>query len=74
MLVTCQACGAENDDEARYCDQCASPLSGALLENCAGTPSALQRCTVCQTDNDGLAKFCDQLTLSVGEIGNVGSG
>jgi tetratricopeptide (TPR) repeat protein len=32
MIVTCQACGASNDDQARFCDQCGAPLAGALNE------------------------------------------
>jgi tetratricopeptide (TPR) repeat protein len=59
MLVTCQACGAENDDEARYCDQCAAPLAAALLENSAGTP-ALVICPHCRAQNPSGANFCNQ--------------
>jgi tetratricopeptide (TPR) repeat protein len=31
-------CGAENDDEARFCDQCAEPLNPAAAEGAASRP------------------------------------
>jgi tetratricopeptide (TPR) repeat protein len=33
MVVSCQSCGAENDDEARFCDQCGTVLAGALASD-----------------------------------------
>jgi tetratricopeptide (TPR) repeat protein len=59
MIVTCQACGAENDDEARYCDQCAAPLAGALLENSAGSVAA-PACPACGASTTPDARFCAQ--------------
>ncbi|MDQ7013075.1 MAG: zinc ribbon domain-containing protein [Planctomycetota bacterium] len=41
----CQACGADNDASARFCDGCGKPFQ----RTCAG----------CQTNNDADAAFCD---------------
>src|SRR5687767_3676650 len=39
MTVPCQRCGAENDDQARFCDQCGSPLTLALDEVAVADPT-----------------------------------
>ncbi|HJQ82990.1 MAG TPA: AAA family ATPase, partial [Candidatus Binatia bacterium] len=45
--MTCPACGADNRDGARFCGECAAPLS---------TPVA---CPSCGTSNPSGRKFCD---------------
>jgi tetratricopeptide (TPR) repeat protein len=46
MTVTCQRCGAENDDQARFCDQCGGALAGALDEIAIEPPVAPPPSTV----------------------------
>ena len=33
MLVICPHCQAENEDVARFCNQCGNPLGNSLPEN-----------------------------------------
>jgi class 3 adenylate cyclase/ribosomal protein L40E len=40
----CSKCGAENPDRAKFCEECASPLT--------------RLCTSCNTENSPTAKFC----------------
>jgi class 3 adenylate cyclase len=40
----CSKCGAENPDRAKFCGECASPLT--------------RRCPSCDTENSPTAKFC----------------
>ena len=40
----CSKCGAENPDRAKFCGECASPLT--------------RRCPSCDTENSPIAKFC----------------
>ena len=46
MALYCPSCGAENRDTARFCMQCAAPM----------TPEV--RCPACGTVNPSQAKFC----------------
>ena len=45
--VRCSACGAVNDADANFCDECGAPLS------------TTKECPACQALNDSGAKFCD---------------
>jgi ribosomal protein L40E len=42
--MRCSKCGAENPDRAKFCVECASPLS--------------RRCLSCNSENPPTAKFC----------------
>jgi hypothetical protein len=42
--MRCSKCGAENPDWAKFCEECASPLT--------------HRCLSCDTENSPTAKFC----------------
>ena len=42
--MRCSKCGAENPDRAKFCEECAGPLT--------------RRCPSCQTENSPTAKFC----------------
>jgi len=46
-MRVCGVCGTENRDEARFCEQCGSPL-GVFCDNCgAELPSAVRFCPAC---------------------------
>ncbi len=45
--MPCQKCGTDNDDSARFCDECGSPLATTKL------------CAKCGQANDADALFCD---------------
>ncbi len=49
----CPACGAQNDADAKFCDNCGK----ALKKECPG----------CGTQNDADAKFCDNCGTPLGE-------
>ncbi|MCI0778195.1 MAG: protein kinase, partial [Chloroflexi bacterium] len=49
--MKCQACGHENREGARFCDQCAAELGPV--------------CSSCQTQNDPGARFCRQCRESL---------
>ncbi|MCI0777509.1 MAG: protein kinase, partial [Chloroflexi bacterium] len=49
--MKCQACGHENREDARFCDQCAAELGPV--------------CSSCQTQNDPGARFCRQCRESL---------
>ncbi len=44
--MNCPSCGHENPESARFCNECASPLSGS--------------CPTCGGENPPGAKFCNE--------------
>src|SRR5262249_21478878 len=42
--MRCSKCGAENPDRAKFCEECAAPLT--------------RRCPSCDSENSPTAKFC----------------
>jgi class 3 adenylate cyclase/predicted ATPase len=49
--MRCSKCGAENSDRAKFCEECASPLT--------------RRCPSCDTENSPTAKFCIECAKSL---------
>jgi len=45
--MTCQSCGYENPEGARFCGECARPLAAAIV------------CTNCGASNPRTQKFCN---------------
>src|SRR5215472_12854071 len=50
--MRCSKCGAENADRAKFCEECASPLT--------------RRCPSCETENSPTAKFCIECAKPLG--------
>ena len=50
--MNCPSCGHENTSGARFCDECAAPLSSA--------------CTACGAENAPGARFCNQCAAPLG--------
>ena len=51
--IACAKCGHGNDADAKFCDDCGTPIRASLA------------CLACETENDVSAKFCDNCGRSL---------
>ncbi len=69
-MLKCNSCGAENDDEQKFCSECGAKLAAEEQPKAAEEPSAVQHeseaaatekvCPACGAKNEPTEKFCSE--------------
>lgn len=58
-MASCPSCGHPNHDSAKFCEECAEPLTAPPVSPPTPADEPLIRCPSCDHPNDDSARFCE---------------